>query len=232
MYVSMHKETVVISVGGSLIVPNAIDTNFLKKLKAFVTAHTKKGFRFIIIAGGGATARNYQHAGHNVTAMTQKDQDWLGIHATRLNGQLLRSIFYKEAEPTIITHPDEKITSKAKIIIAAGWRPGWSTDYVAVRIAETVGAQKVINLLDVDYVYTKNPKKYKDAQPIHETSWKIFRNLLPKKWSPGLHSPFDPIAAREAEKCGMEVVIINGRKLTELQKYLSGKKFVGTRINS
>ncbi|MBP9760005.1 MAG: hypothetical protein KBD24_01410 [Candidatus Pacebacteria bacterium] len=49
-------------------------------------------------------------------------------------------------------------------------------------------------------------------------------------WDPGLSSPFDPIAAREAEKCGIEVAIINGTKLKQVEKYVAGEKFIGTKV--
>ena len=86
-------ETIVMSVGGSLIVPDQIDTNFLSNLKNLITKETAKGRRFIIIAGGGRTARRYQDAASAVSELKNEDLDWLGLHATRLNGHLLLTIF-------------------------------------------------------------------------------------------------------------------------------------------
>ena len=63
------------SVGGSLIVPDQIDTEFLSTLKRFVDAETAEGRRFIIIAGGGRTARRYQDAAAAVTELTTADFD-------------------------------------------------------------------------------------------------------------------------------------------------------------
>ena len=100
----MHstKERVVVSVGGSLIVPDGIDTDFLIRFKALILDKVEKGFSFSIIAGGGKTARRYQEAAHIVTPLSQADLDWIGIHATRLNAQLLRNIFVGHAHPHII----------------------------------------------------------------------------------------------------------------------------------
>jgi uridylate kinase len=228
----MKLETIVISVGGSLIVPDQIDTTFLKKFKTFILKEIELGKRFAIITGGGKTARRYQDVAKKVSTLTPDDLDWLGLHATRLNGHLLRTIFRDIAHPVIITNPDEvlDVPKNAKLIVAAGYRPGASTDLRAVQIAHNLGATRVINLSNIDYAYDKDPKKHKDAQPIKETDWATFRTLLPDRWDPGLSSPFDPIAAREAEKCGIEVAIINGTKLTQVEKYLMGEKFVGTRI--
>ena len=226
------SDTVVISVGGSLIVPDSIDEKFLKNFKKVILKHTRRGTKFVIITGGGKTCRNYQNAANKVTKLTDNDLDWLGIHTTRLNAHLMRAIFYKEAHPVIVKNPKSNINANAKIIIAAGWKPGWSTDYDAVLIAKNIGATKVVNLSNINYVYTKDPKKYKSAKPIKSINWKDFRKLLPKKWDPGLSAPFDPIAAREAEKIGLEVAIINGKKLGEFEKYLNGKAFSGTVIES
>lgn len=228
----MHsKEIVVISVGGSLIAPRGgLDTGFLKKFKVLIEKQVALGTRFVIITGGGTTARNYQEAGRKVGTLASEDLDWLGIHSTRLNGHLLRSLFRKDAYPALVKNPKTKITTQKPIIIAAGWKPGFSTDYVATMFAKMIGAKKIVNLSNIDYVYTRDPKKYKDAKKIEEISWTEFRKLIPKKWDPGTHSPFDPVAAKLADTERMETVILNGSNLGELQKYLEGKKFKGTKI--
>jgi uridylate kinase len=227
----MHNETIVISVGGSLIVPDGIDTEFLAKLKSFIITNIQSGYRFTIVAGGGQLSRRYQKAANEITTLTPEDLDWLGIHATRLNAHLLRSIFYKEAYPIIYKNPNKKIEVTEPVIIASGWKPGRSTDYVAVRLAKALGAKKLINLSDIDYVYDADPDKNPNAKKFDTISWKDFRKLIPKKWDPGLSSPFDPIAAKEAEKMKLEVAIINGARLPECERYLKGEAFVGTKIS-
>jgi uridylate kinase len=227
----MHNEIVVISVGGSLIVPDEIDTDFLTQFKSFIHSHIEEGYRFAIVAGGGSLSRKYQKAANQLTPLTNEDLDWLGIHATRLNAHLLRSIFYKEAHPVLIKHPNKKFTVHEPLVIGAGWKPGRSTDYVTIRIAKALGAKKMINLSDIDYVYDSDPDNNPNAKKIEDISWKDFRKMMPKKWDPGLSTPFDPIAAKEAEKDGIEVTIINGHKLEECEKYLHAQPFVGTKIS-
>lgn len=225
-----QEKTIIISVGGSMIVPNEIDTVFLTQLKSLILDYIGRGFRFVLIAGGGKTARRYQAAGNEVTPLTKDDMDWLGIHTTRLNGHLLRSVFVHEANPRIITNPHEDIDWKESVLIGAGWRPGCSTDYDAVLIAKNLGISKLINLSNIDYVYTDDPRKNKDATKIEKIEWSEFRKLIPKEWDPGLSSPFDPIAAKECEKMDMEVAILNGSNLANIRAYLEGDDFVGTRI--
>lgn len=229
------KERVVVSVGGSLIVPDQIDTDFLKRFKALILEKVQKGFTFSIIAGGGKTARLYQDAANAVTPLSSQDTDWIGIHATRLNAQLLRNIFVGYAHAQVIKNPTIDIDADEPVIIAAGWQPGCSTDYDAVLIANSLGARRLVNLSNIDYVYDRDPKNPPaggpSAKPIERIGWSGFRSLIPPEWDPGLSSPFDPIAAKEAESLGLEVAIINGSKLDEFSNYLDGKPFVGTVIS-
>lgn len=228
-------ETIVMSVGGSLIVPDQIDTTFLKTLKDLVTHEaTQSGRRFIIIAGGGKTARRYQDAAGEVTDLTRDDLDWLGIHSTHLNGHLLRTIFRDIAYHIMIKNPDEvlDVPEQYRVIIAAGYRPGCSTDLRAVQIAEKIGAKTVINLSNTDYVYTDNPHTNPDAKKIEDITWADFRKLIPEDWAPGLSAPFDPVAAKVAERDNIEVAQLNGLKLSCLEDYLAGRPFIGTRIHN
>ena len=225
------RERVVVSVGGSLIVPDQIDTDFLTRFKALILEKVQRGFTFSIIAGGGKTARRYRDAAAAVTPLSSQDLDWIGIHSTRLNAQLLRNIFVGYAHPEVITNPTIDVESNNPITIAAGWKPGWSTDYIAVQMAKNLGATRLVNLSNIDYVYDMDPRKNHSAKPIERIGWSSFRSLIPPEWDPGLSSPFDPIAAKEAESLGLEVAIMNGTKLKEFSNYLDGKPFVGTVIS-
>ncbi len=226
-----ERERIVVSVGGSLIVPDAIDTDFLSRFKTLILEKVQRGFTFSIIAGGGKIARRYQSAANMVTPLSRQDLDWIGIHSTRLNGQLLRNIFVGYAHPQVVKNPTIDIDAEEPIIIAAGWQPGCSTDYDAVLIAKNLGSTHLVNLSNIDYVYDSDPRKNPEAKKIEKISWADFRKVIPEEWDPGLSSPFDPIAAKEAEALGLEVAIINGAKIEEFSNYLDGKPFVGTIIS-
>lgn len=225
-----ERERIVVSVGGSLIVPDGIDTDFLTRFRAFVIEKVQRGFSFTIIAGGGKTARRYQEAANVVTPLSPQDTDWIGIHATRLNAQLLRNIFAGYAHPQVIRNPTIDVDADEPVIIAAGWHPGASTDYCAVLMAKQLGARRLVNLSNVDYMHDSDPSINPDAKKIEKLSWPEFRKLIPSDWDPGLSSPFDPVAAREAEKLGLEVAIISGEHLDAVSHYLDGKPFRGTVI--
>lgn len=225
------QETVVLSLGGSLLVPKeGIDTDFITKFSALIRRHVKKGRRFVIICGGGTTAREYQRAASKVTKITRDDLDWIGIHATRLNAHLLRTVLRDLAHPRIITDPHEDMPSRRPVIIGAGWRPGCSTDYDAVLLAQRYDATRLINLSNISHVYDKDPRKHADAVPITSLTWKEFRKRFGSRWDPGLNSPFDPVASKEAERSDLTVVIAEGRDLANVDRILEGRPFKGTLV--
>jgi len=223
--------TYIISLGGSLIVPDEnIDWRYLKKFRELVLAQIKNGHTFFIITGGGWTCRHYQSAASEVIKITDEDLDWLGIHSTRLNAHLLRTIFFDVAHPEIITNPHRKIKFREPVVVAAGWKPGWSTDYDAVMLAKQYRADTIINLSNINYACDKDPKKHADAKIIKKINWPDFRKIVGYKWKPGLSMPFDPIASGLAEKLKLKVIIMNGKKLGNLEQCLNGGKFQGTVI--
>jgi uridylate kinase len=222
----------IISLGGSLIVPNGgIDWKFLKKFRELILGQINDGKSFFIITGGGATCRNYNDAASRVIKVAPEDLDWLGIHATRLNAHLLRTIFFDIAHPEVIKNPTFRMSTEKKLLVAGGWKPGWSTDYVATMIAQEYEVKSVINLSNIDYVFDKDPRKYKDANKIEKIDWKSFRKLVGNKWIPGMNSPFDPIASQKAQTLGLEVVIMNGKNLANLKNYLQKGNVKGTVIS-
>lgn len=225
------KETILLSMGGSLVVPDMIDSGFLKSFKKLLLQYIKQGKRFVISVGGGSTCRVYQDAARDVAKPTLTELDWLGIRVTAVNAELLKILFGSYAHGDVITDPTTKINFKKSIMVVAGWKPGCSTDMDAVLLAKNLGIKKLANLTNIDFVYDKDPRKWTDAKPIHHISWKEFRAILPKKWTPGLHSPFDPVASALAEKLHLQVTIMNGKNVPNLQRYLEGENFIGTEIH-
>jgi uridylate kinase len=230
----MKKETppIVLSLGGSLVVPAAgIDTEFLKNFRHAIMPFVEAGQRFIIVVGGGITARMYMNAAKAVAPLEEEDMDWLGIHSTRINGHLLRAIFRHESYPVVIKNPSRPTPRWTEpLLIAAGWRPGRSTDYIAVRLARRHHAQTIINLSNIERVYSKDPNKHADAVPFDEISWKEFRNIVGTKWQPGSSAPFDPIASTWAHRWNMKVIVARGSDFHNLKNILQDKKFIGTTI--
>ncbi|MFC1787848.1 UMP kinase [Patescibacteria group bacterium] len=227
---NLKPSTLVLSVGGSIVAPKTgIDQKFLCAFKKLIEAQTKRKWKFVIVIGGGATARAYQEAAKGVGNLHRDDLDWLGIHSTRLNGHLMRTVFRDIAHHEMFNDPTRvPKTWNKKVLVAAGWKPGWSTDYVATRIAKRLGVKLVVNLSNIDYLYTKDPNKHKDAEVICNINWKDFRKIVGSKWDPGMNVPFDPVASKLADESGITVALLNGTNLSNLNALLSGKNFQGT----
>ncbi len=221
---------IVISLGGALIIPDQIDVVFLKIFTDTIKDYVKQGYRFIIITGGGKLCRNFNETAIELNNPTKYDLDWLGIATTRLNALLIRIAFGDYAHETIIMDPEDIPQTKRPILVGGGWKPGNSSDLAAIYCANGANTNKVINLSNIDFVYDKDPRKFSDAIPIKNITWKDFRKLIPTNWQPGLSSPFDPIAALKAESMSLEVVIMNGKNIENLRNYLDGNDFIGTII--
>lgn len=224
------KNPTIISLGGSLIVPDDVDVDFLRAFVALISSLVKEGKEFVIITGGGKIARRYQSGATAVASLSSEDLDWLGIYATRFNAEFIRLLFGGLAHQDILTDPTAISKVTAPILVGAGWKPGCSTDFDAVKIAEHFKAEKLVNLSNIDYVYDKDPKNNPDAKRIEKIGWAEFRKIIPSRWDPGINVPFDPTAAVLAEKIQLEVAIMNGKNLDNFKNYLEGKTFIGSVI--
>ena len=204
--------------------PDGIDAAFLRRFDRFLRGHIRTGKRFVLVVGGGRLARRFQEAAARVHGITDDDKDWLGIHATRLNAHLVRTVFRDIADPVVIDERGRVKRLRYPITVAAGWRPGWSTDYIAAVLAHDFSAkggsasgggakQTFIVAGKPAYVYDKDHAKHTDAKPLRELSWRAYRKLIPKKWSPGLHAPMDPVAAKFAEEKRIAAIVGDGRHL-------------------
>src|SRR3989344_9079080 len=224
----MNKESIIISLGGSLVAPQEVDVSFLKTFKKALVKFLESK-RFFVFVGGGKVCRVYQKALLEFGA-DNKERDWMGINISRLNAEIVRQSFDKLAFDKVITDPTKKINSRRDVAVFAGWKPGWSTDYCAVMLAKNMGIKTIVNVTNIDYVYDADPQKSKDARPFEEIDWKSFRRIVGDKWSPGLSVPFDPRASKMAEILKIKVIMLNGKHLERLEQFLQNKPFIGTTI--
>lgn len=223
----------VISLGGSIVAPDSADAPFIKAFAALIEERLRadEKRRFIFVVGGGGPARAWQQAYREVSGGGKDDQaDWIGIMATRLNAQLLKAVMGDWCTQDVVIDPTQVGPFVGRVLVAAGWKPGFSTDYDAVLLAERFSADQVVNLSNIAKVYTDDPRKNPDARPIDAISWEDFRRIVGDEWTPGKNVPFDPVASKHAAKIGLKVVCAAGRDLDNLRKLLDGEDFVGTKI--
>ncbi len=229
--------TTVVSLGGSIVAPEGPDPAFLSSFVALVREHlaVDSERRLILVVGGGGPARAWQRAYRDARdsggAPEDHDaQDWIGVMATRLNAQLVKALLGPLSPQDVTTDPTSLSIFMGRVLVAAGWKPGFSTDYDAVLLAERFGATRVLNLSNIAKVYTADPKLDPSARPIDAISWAGFRAIVGDEWSPGKNSPFDPVATRKAAELGLSVICAGGRDLENIRRILEGESFVGTTI--
>jgi uridylate kinase len=150
--------------------------------------------------------------------------------ATRLNAQLVRAVMGEWCAQEVVVDPTQVGPLMGKVLVASGWKPGFSSDYDAVLLAERFQAEAVINLSNIEQVYTDDPKKNPAAKPIDRISWEDFRALVGDEWVPGKNVPFDPIASRHAARINLKVICAAGRDLPNLRNILAKGSFKGTTI--
>ena len=232
--------TKIISVGGSIIAPDQPSETMLIEFVSMITDWLSQddSRRLILIAGGGGPARTYQAAFYHVMSglgqeISNMAADWIGVAATRLNAELLRACFGSElASEPVVTNPLEAPQSwRGKILVAAGWKPGFSSDNDAVLLAERYGARQVINLSNIEKIYTADPKTDPTASPLDSISWADFCQMVGSEWRPGLNAPFDPIASKKAAALGLTVICAKGTDVKNTRAILDGAAFVGTTIS-
>lgn len=223
----------VLSVGGSIVAPDKVDVDFIKKFKQAILEYLNEDLdrKLVFVVGGGGSARSYQKAYRDIVEDSNTDsQDWIGIMATRLNGELLKAVFAHECPEPVVTNPTSIKNFKGRILVAAGWKPGFSTDNDSVLLAENIGADTVINLSNIKKVYSGDPQLDPKAVPLDRLSWAEMRKLVGDKWVPGVNVPFDPVATKRASELKLIVITAAGKDIENMKKILVGSEFVGTTI--
>jgi uridylate kinase len=228
----MKKKVIVLSLGGSLIVPDKVNVKYLREFKKIILKNSKK-YKFIIVCGGGSVARKYINALREV-GMNEDFQSYAGISATRMNARFM-SYFFNHDPKYGIPHKMSELRryiSRYDVVFcgALEYKPNQTSDSTSVEIANEFKSD-FINLTDVNGLYNKNPKEFKDAKFIPEISWKGIDNIISKiKFKPGQHFVIDQTASKMIMKYKITAYIL-GKNMKQLDNLLNGKKFIGTKIS-
>ena len=222
----------VISLGGSLIVPEKVDVTFLKKFKQTLRKHYKS-WRFVIVCGGGSIARKYISLLERNNKHNEKELSMAGIRITRMNALILMELFGKEANDKLPTDMKQVKSNlhKNNVVICGALRYASksTSDGTAAKLAHFLKAE-FINMTNIKGLYTANPKTHKNAKFIPYESWKAFdRRANAIKYHSGQHFVLDQKAATMIHQSKTKTYII-GEDTRNIDKILSGKKFIGTLI--
>ncbi len=228
----MKKKIIVLSLGGSLIIPEkGIDVKYLEEFKKIILKNAGM-CKFIVVCGGGSIAREYIYALRE-SRMNETFQSFAGISATRMNARFM-SYFFNQNQERGIPHKMRELkryVKKFDIIFcgALEYKPHQTSDSTSAQIAREFRTV-FINLTDVAGLHDKNPKKYKDAKFIPRISWKDFYKMANKeKFKPGQHFVLDQNASKIIMENKIPTYIL-GKNMKQLDNLLRGKKFKGTKI--
>lgn len=229
----MKKEIIVISLGGSLIVPEIVNPKFLEKFKKTLR-NLYKTHKFVVVCGGGTIARKYI-AILKEDHQSNKSLSIAGIRATRENARFMMQFFGRDANDYLPKNMKEvKSHLKKNSTVFCGalrYSRKATSDATAVKLAHFLKTY-FINITDVDGLYTKNPIKFKDAKLISKISWREFEKMaLKSKYAPGQHFVLDQNAATLIRKYKIQTYIM-GKDLFNLEKILKGRSFEGTLIKN
>jgi len=232
----MAKKVIVISLGGSLIVPNKINYEFLNKFKKILEKNKRK-YKFIVVCGGGKTARTYIKGIENIKLKLKKKellQSYLGIASTRLNARFLTYFFGEDANEGIPRNMKQikHLLRKNDYVFCGALRyaKNQTSDSTSAKLAKYFKTS-FINLTNVKGLYDKNPKKFRSAKFIPEISHKDFQSMAKKiTFKPGQHFALDQTAAKVIKKYNITTYIL-GEDMKQLDNLLNHRHFVGSRIS-
>ena len=219
----------VISLGGSRIVPGDVDDKFLLKFKKMIDSYPSQ--KFVVVTGGGTTARKYISALRKLGKAT-KAQSMEGIAITRLHAGFMARYFGKSANEDIpLDMKNVKDLLEKNHVVFCGalrWKAKNTSDGTAAKLAGYLKCP-FINLTNVQGLYSDDPMKNKKAKFIAKISWDKFLKLSKSvKFEAGQHFVLDQSAARTIKKEKIVTYIVGS--LSAIDNIIRGKKFMGTVI--
>jgi len=221
-------KSIVISIGGSVILSEEADVSFLRKLASLLKKISKQ-YKIFIIVGGGKIARDYIKLGRELN-FDEKTLDSIGIDITRVNAAIFANII-NESNKKIPCSTDEAEAMDNPIVVMGGTTPGHSTDMVGAELAEKVGADLFIIATNVDGIYDKDPNKYDDAKQLEKVKIDDLIKNYGTNWeSAGKNMVIDGPALEIMKKAKLLTYVVNGKRLDQLENAITGRSFDGTKI--
>ncbi|MCJ2530964.1 MAG: UMP kinase [Candidatus Thermoplasmatota archaeon] len=229
----MPLERVVISLGGSILVPGEGDAEYLQTLASLLARLAGERMLFLV-TGGGRPARSYIEVGRAL-GLDERALDEMGIVVTRLNARLLLQALGPKASPSVAESYEEaeEAGTRHPLVVMGGVRVSLTTDGVAAELAERLQASRIVNATSVDGVYTADPHRDSHATRIDRMSYEELAVIAGEPT--GLAGPsmvFDPHAVRVVKRAAIPLIVVHGRDLASLEGAIVGGDFVGTSIGA
>ncbi len=218
---------------GGFSFPADLDVEKIRTYAELFSRLQNDGNRLVIVTGGGKNARKYIEASRRLGA-NEAFCDEIGIEVARLNARLLITSLDEDAYPEVPENLEElkRFFQLGRIVVMGGLQPGHSTNAVAALAAETIGASVLVNVTDVEGVYTADPKRDPEARKIDEIAAEELLGLASREsLAAGSYELMDPLSVMIIERSHIPTWIVSGEEPENILKVLRGEH-VGTKITS
>lgn len=231
----MSKRRILLKLSGEALAKDTgmgIDFDKVLRIAEVIKKSINKDTELAIVVGGGNFWR-----GRSNTMMDSCTSDHIGMLATAMNAlavgdglrqvgvdvRVMTSVEMKEiAEPYIRDKAIKSLNKGRVVVFGCGiGSPFFSTDTAAALRAAEIDADIILKATNVDYVYTKDPRKYDDYEIIKETSHlRVIKDKL---------RVMDLTAISLCMDNNIPIRIFNLNKLNNLEKAIKGEE-LGTII--
>ncbi len=201
----------VLRIGGSVVAspfnPALLGgyAELLRKLKT-------EGHVVAAVVGGGSLARELIRVAKKM-GLQEPEQDEVAISVSRLVAQLLLMKLGEAGAGKVPISVEEAANSvkEGKVVVMGGLKPGMTTDAVAAMLTERIGADLLVKATDQEGIYTKDPRKHRDAKKLDVLSFDDLTRLFEKeKHEAGIHQILDPEAVRILKRRKTRTIVLNG----------------------
>ncbi|MFX1380031.1 MAG: UMP kinase [Promethearchaeota archaeon] len=227
----MKDKNIVIKIGGSLLFneDRGLDKAKIDRFSQILKKNKHSGI-YVIICGGGIIAREYINVARSFDA-NEALCDTFGIDLSRINSKVLIASLKNFAYPLVPKSIEELSMALLfkKIVVMGGLQPGQSTTSVAVEVAEFTNAQELVILTDVEGIYDKDPKKFKDAKLLKSLNYDELYEIIinssgDKQAAAGEYRIFDAVSLQILKRSNIKVIVMSGKDLKEFEKYWKGEE--------
>lgn len=221
---------IVVRVGGS-VVASPLNASLIVRYVNLLKNLKLQGHEVIAVIGGGSLAREFIQLAAELD-LEEAKRDWAAIHVSRLLAQFFVLCLGEMGCRSVPVSLDEAeaCMKHGKIVVIGGLHPGMTTDSVAALVGERVRADLLVKGSNVDGIFTKDPKKYSEAEKLDTLKFEdLARILEANSHKAGINQVIDPEAVKILRKNRLKTIIVNGYDAENLLAAVKGKR-VGTVI--